>query len=183
MINRYKMAKHFTLTLTDTSLAFARKTDAIVAEVALDGIYVIRTSVGPEHLDRARCVHHDPSLSPVERASRSMKTIDLKVRSIHHRLADQVRPLFLCLLADYVEWHLHEAWRELLFADSDQATGATLIRSPRQNARPGPKRRSPAASTRMAPPSTASRHSSRNSPQSCATPAAPRTPTMPQPLR
>ncbi len=126
VINRYKMAKHFTLIITDTGLTFARKEDAIAAEGALDGIYIIRTSVPPERLDAACCVRHYKSLSQVERAFRSMKTVDLKVRPIHHRLSDRVRAhIFLCMLAYYVEWHLKEAWRELLFADEDQAAKAT----------------------------------------------------------
>ena len=126
VVNRYKMAKHFTLTITDTTLAFARKEDAIAAEAALDGLYIIRTSVTPKRLDSASCVRHYKSLSQVERAFRSMKTVDLKVRPIHHRLSDRVRAhLFLCMLAYYVEWHLKEAWRELLFADQDQAAKAT----------------------------------------------------------
>ena len=125
-IHRYKMAKHFTLTITDTSFAFARKQEAIRAEAALDGIYIIRTSVTAERLDAASCVRHYKSLSQVERAFRSMKTLDLKIRPIHHRLADRVRAhIFLCMLAYYVEWHLREAWRELLFADEDQAAKAT----------------------------------------------------------
>ena len=126
VINRYKMAKHFTLTITDTSLAFARKEDAIIAEAALDGITIIRTSVTPERLDSASCVRHYKSLSQVERAFRSLKTVDLKVRPIHHRLSDRVRAhIFLCMLAYTVEWHMREAWRELLFADEDQAAKAT----------------------------------------------------------
>jgi transposase len=126
VVNRYKVAKHFTLTLTDTTLTFARKEDAIVAEAALDGIYIIRTSVTPERLDSASCVRHYKSLSQVERAFRSLKTVDLKVRPIHHRLSDRVRAhIFLCMLAYYVEWHLKEAWRELLFADEDQAAKTT----------------------------------------------------------
>ena len=126
VINRYKMAKHFTLTITDTSLTFARQEDAIAAEAALDGLYIIRTSVSPERLDSASCVRHYKSLSQVERAFRSMKTVDLKVRPIHHRLSDRVRAhIFLCMLAYYVEWHLKEAWREPLFADEDQAAKTT----------------------------------------------------------
>ena len=116
------MAKHMSLTITDTSMAFARKEDAIAAEAALDGITIIRTSVTPERLDSASCVRHYKSLSQVERAFRSLKTVDLKVRPIHHRLSDRVRAhIFLCMLAYYVEWHLKEAWRELLFADEDQS--------------------------------------------------------------
>ncbi len=114
------------LTITDTTLAFARKGEAIAAEAALDGLYIIRTSVSPERLDSASCVRHYKSLSQVERAFRSMKTVDLKVRPIHHRLADRVRAhIFLCMLATYVEWHLRKAWRGLLFADEDQAAKAT----------------------------------------------------------
>ena len=114
------------MTITDTSFAFARKEDAIIAEAALDGIYIIRTSVTPERLDSASCVRHYKSLSQVERAFRSMKTVDLKVRPIHHRLSDRVRAhIFLCMLAYTVEWHMREAWRELLFADEDQAAKAT----------------------------------------------------------
>ncbi len=144
VINRYKMAKHFTLTIPDTSLTFARKEDAIAAEAALDGIYIIRTSVSPERLDSASCVRHYKSLSQVERAFRSMKTVDLKVRPIHHRLADRVRAhIFLCMLAYYVEWHLKEAWRELLFADEDQAAKAT--RDP-----VAPAERSPGAKAKVA---------------------------------
>ena len=126
IVNRYKMAKPFTRTITDTTFAFARKEDAITAEAALDGPYIIRTSVSPERLDSASCVRHYKSLAQVERAFRSMKTVDLKVRPIHHRLSDRVRAhIFLCMLAYYVEWHLKEAWRELLFADEDQAARAT----------------------------------------------------------
>ncbi|MHB8414336.1 MAG: IS1634 family transposase [Acidiferrobacteraceae bacterium] len=126
VINRYKMAKHMSLTITDTTLTFARKEDAIAAEAALDGIYIIRTSVNAERLDAPSCVRHYKSFSQVERAFRSLKTVDLKVRPIHHRLADRVRAhIFLCLLAYYVEWHLREAWRKLLFADEDQAAKAT----------------------------------------------------------
>lgn len=122
-INRYKMAKHCTLTITDTTLAFARKAEAIRAEAALDGLYIIRTSVTPERLDAPSCVRHYKSLSQVERAFRSLKTVDLKIRPIHHRLADRVRAhIFLCMLSYYVEWHLRAAWRTLLFADEDQAT-------------------------------------------------------------
>ena len=129
VINRYKMAKHFTLTITDTTLVFARKIEAICLEAALDGIYIIRTSVTADRLDSASCVRHYKSLSQVERAFRSMKTVDLKVRPIHHRLSDRVRAhIFLCMLAYHVEWHLKEAWRPLLFADEDQA--AKAIRDP-----------------------------------------------------
>lgn len=144
VVNRYKMAKHVSVTITDTTFTFARKEDAIAAEAALDGIYIIRTSVNAERLDAPSCVRHYKSLSQVERAFRSMKTVDLKVRPIHHRLSDRVRAhLFLCMLAYYVEWHLKEAWRELLFADEDQAAKAT--RDP-----VAPAKRSAAAKAKVA---------------------------------
>jgi len=121
VIDQYKMAKHFDLSIEDNSFAFARKVEHITAEAALDGIYIIRTSVSPAQMDAPQCVRNYKALSNVERAFRSLKTIDLKVRPIHHRTADRVRAhIFLCMLAYYVEWHMREAWRELMFADEDQ---------------------------------------------------------------
>jgi len=119
-INQYKVAKHFELNITDTELAWARKQDSIDAEAALDGVYIVRTSVPAAQMDAPTCVRNYKSLAQVERAFRSIKTIDLKVRPIHHRLADRVRAhIFLCMLAYYVEWHLRETWRELTFADTE----------------------------------------------------------------
>jgi len=129
VINQYKVAKHFDLQIKDHSFAFHRKSDSIAEEAALDGLYIIRTSVPAEDMDSAECVRRYKSLAQVERAFRSLKTVDLKVRPIHHHLADRVRAhIFLCMLAYYVEWHMREAWRELMFADEDQA--AKLTRDP-----------------------------------------------------
>ena len=126
VINQYKVAKHFDLTIEDKAFSFARKRAAIAAEAALDGVYVIRTSVGAAQMEAAQCVRNYKALAHVERAFRSLKTIDLKVRPIHHRLADRVRAhIFLCMLAYYVEWHMREAWRELMFADTDQQAKTT----------------------------------------------------------
>jgi hypothetical protein len=126
VINRYKVAKHFALTITDTAFSFARKPDSIASEAALDGLYIIRTSVPTTQMDAPECVRNYKALANVERAFRSLKTIDLKVRPIHHRTADRVRAhIFLCMLAYYVEWHMREAWRELMFADLDQEAKAT----------------------------------------------------------
>ncbi|CAN7257018.1 IS1634 family transposase [Variovorax sp. LjRoot130] len=126
VINQYKMAKHFELAIGENAFTFARKTDAIAAEAALDGLYIIRTSVSAAQMDAPDCVRHYKSLANVERAFRSLKTIDLKVRPIHHRTADRVRAhIFLCMLAYYVEWHMREAWRELMFADTEQLAKAT----------------------------------------------------------
>ncbi len=126
IINQYKVAKHFELTITDVALSFQRKQDSIDAEAALDGLYIIRTSVPAAQMDAPECVRNYKSLANVERAFRSLKSVDLKVRPIHHRLADRVRShIFLCMLAYYVEWHMREAWRELMFADTDQEAKRT----------------------------------------------------------
>ena len=125
VINQYKVAKHFALAIDDQAFAFTRKSESIAAEAMLDGLYVIRTSVPAQTMDSADCVRHYKSLANVERAFRTLKSVDLRIRPIHHRLADRVRAhIFLCLLAYYVEWHLREVWRELLFADTDQAAKA-----------------------------------------------------------
>jgi transposase len=126
VVNQYKVAKHFELAIADNSFAFARRHEAIATEAALDGIYIIRTSVHAQRMDAADCVRNYKALANVERAFRSLKTVDLKVRPIHHRTADRVRAhILLCMLAYYVEWHMREAWRELTFADTDQAAKAT----------------------------------------------------------
>jgi transposase len=126
VINQYKVAKHFELSIDDNAFTFARKLHAIAAEAALDGIYIIRTTLPAAQMDAPSCVRNYKSLAQVERAFRSLKTVDLKVRPIHHRKADRVRAhILLCMLAYYVEWHMREAWRELMFADTDQAAKAT----------------------------------------------------------
>ena len=126
LVNQYKVAKHFQLTIGDATFTAHRNHDSIAAEAALDGIYIIRTSVRAAQMDGPECVRSYKALANVERAFRSLKTIDLKVRPIHHRLADRVRAhIFLCLLAYYVEWHLREAWRQLMFADTDQHAKTT----------------------------------------------------------
>lgn len=124
VLNKYKMAKHFDLEIEDGKFAWQRKTTAIEAEAALDGLYVIRTSV-PTAMTSEQVVRHYKGLREVERAFRSLKTVDLKIRPIHHRLENRLRAhIFLCMLAYYVEWHLREAWRELLLADEDLAAKA-----------------------------------------------------------
>lgn len=129
VVNQYKVAKHFELAITDDAFSFARLADNIAAEAALDGLYIIRTSVKAERMDAPTCVRTYKSLAQVERAFRSIKTMDLKVRPIHHHLENRVRAhIFLCMLAYYVEWHMRQAWRELMFADEDQA--AKLARDP-----------------------------------------------------
>jgi transposase len=126
IINQYKVAKHFKLQIDEASFTFTRDRQSIAAEAALDGVYIIRTSVDAAHMDSADCVRNYKALANVERAFRSLKTVDLKVRPIHHRTADRVRAhIFLCMLAYYVEWHMREAWRELMFADTEQQAKAT----------------------------------------------------------
>ena len=126
VVNQYKVAKHFELTITDRSFTSTRRAESIAAEAALDGLYIIRTSVPARQMDAPSCVRAYKSLSQVERAFRSIKTMDLKVRPIHHHLETRVRAhIFLCMLAYYVEWHLRQAWRELMFADEDQAAKRT----------------------------------------------------------
>ena len=143
VVNQYKVAKHFELTITDHSFTFWRIANSIAAEAALDGLYIIRTSVQAQRMDAATCVRTYKSLAQVERAFRSIKTMDLKVRPIHHHLEGRVRAhIFLCMLAYYVEWHMREAWRELMFADEDQA--AKLVRDP-----VAPAKRSNAAMTKV----------------------------------
>ena len=143
VVNQYKVAKHVELAIGDTTFTFARKPDSIAAEAALDGLYIIRTSVPVVEMDAPDCVRNYKSLAQVERAFRSLKTMDLKIRPIHHRTADRVcAHIFLCMLAYYVEWHLREAWRELMFADTDQLAKTT--RDP-----VAPAKRSTAALTKV----------------------------------
>jgi transposase len=144
VVNQYKVAKHFVLHIGPGAFAFARNTDSIAAEAALDGVYIIRTSLRSTQMDAAECVRSYKALANVERAFRCLKSVDLKVRPIHHRLADRVRAhILLCMLAYYVQWHMREAWRELMFADTEQQ--AKAARDP-----VAPARRSPAALTKVA---------------------------------
>ncbi len=120
VVNQYKVAKHFTLDIRDDHFAFEIDHDKVAAEAALDGLYVVRTSLEAQRMSPDDTVRSYKRLSQVERAFRSMKTIDLHVRPIHHRLESRVRAhIFLCMLAYYVQWHMLEAWRELLFCDQD----------------------------------------------------------------
>jgi len=122
--NRFKMGKHFQIAITDTQLRYTRDTQRLAADAALDGVYVVRTSVSGETLSTERTVGAYKSLAAVERAFRSLKTVDLAVRPIGHRLAERVRAhVFLCMLAYYVEWHMRQVLAPLLFDDDDKAAG------------------------------------------------------------
>ena len=118
LINKYKMAKHFTLTIDDTHLAIERNTAQIDTEAALDGIYVIRTSVAADTLDAAGVVEAYKNLSRVERDFRSIKVDDLDLRPVFHRLDDRVRAhVLICMLAAYLTWHLRQTWAPLTSTD------------------------------------------------------------------
>lgn len=121
VVDKYKMSKHVVLDIRDDGFDFHLDDDKVSAEAALDGLYVIRTSVPAQRLATDDVVRSYKMLSQVERAFRSLKTIDLDVRPIRHRLEDRVKAhIFLCMLAHYVAWHMMESWRELLFCDEDQ---------------------------------------------------------------
>jgi len=140
-LGRYKMSKHFQFTVTETSFAYERNVDSIAAEAALDGIYVLRTSVAPKLLSAEQTVRDYKRLSVVERAFRSMKSVDLKLRRIHHHLADRVRAhVLLCMLSAYVEWHMKQALSPLLFTDEEPEAGEAL-----RSSVVAPAMRSPAA--------------------------------------
>jgi hypothetical protein len=118
VVDAKKMAKHFELDIGDGVFAYRRRTDAITAEAALDGLYVVRTSVGPGRLDSAAVVETYKRLAAVERDFRALKGDDLLVRPIFHHREDRVRGhLFLCFLAAYLRWHLERAWAPLLYRD------------------------------------------------------------------
>lgn len=121
VIDKFKVGKHFILDIRDDSLHFEIDTQKVAQEAALDGIYVVRTSLPKERMSGDETVRSYKLLSQVERAWRSFKTIDLKVRPIRHHIENRVRAhIFLCMLAYYVQWHMIEAWRPLLFCDEDQ---------------------------------------------------------------
>lgn len=126
VVNKHKVAKHFTLDIRDDAFDLAINEATVTEEARMDGLYVVRTSVPAKRMSADDAVRSYKSLGKVERAFRSMKTLDLHVRPIHHHLEDRVRAhIFLCMLAYYVQWHMAEAWRPLLFADEDQAAKAT----------------------------------------------------------
>jgi transposase len=130
VLDRHKMAKHFELTITDDGFTAVRKTDHIDDEATLDGFYVIRTPVPVTALPSTETVAAYKSLAFVERAFRAIKTVDLEVRPIHHRLADRVRAhILLCMLAYHLEWHMRQALAPILFEDHDRASAAALRKS------------------------------------------------------
>ena len=127
-MGKYKMAKHFHLDITDHSFRYTRNPDSIAREAALDGLYIVRTSLPPSDLDAPGTVTAYKSLSRVERAFRCLKTVDLKVRPVHHHAPNRVRAhVLLCMLAYYVEWHMRRCLAPLLFDDHDPRFCPTLL--------------------------------------------------------
>lgn len=136
-IGKYKMGKHFHTTITDTTFTYHRDQAGIDAEAALDGIYVLRTSVNAQALDLAAVVEGYKNLANVERDFRIIKSDDLDLRPIHHRLGDRVKAhVLICLLACYLTWHLRKAWAPLTFTDQTP---------PKRDNPVAPAQRSPAA--------------------------------------
>jgi len=125
--NKYKVAKYFQLTITDAAFTFEVKDERVAAEAALDGLYVIRTSVAQTDMTAEQAVLNYKRLAEVERAFRTLKGIDLQVRPIRHRLEARVRAhILLSMLAYYVQWHMIEAWAPLTFADQAGDDAARL---------------------------------------------------------
>jgi hypothetical protein len=120
VIGKYKMGKHFHRTITDTGFTYHRNQAAIDTEAALDGVYVIRTSIEADALSPAEVVEAYKDLAGIERDFRSIKTDDLQVRPIRHRLEDRVKAhLLICMLARYLVWHLQKSWAPLTFTDEN----------------------------------------------------------------
>ncbi len=128
LLGRFKMGKHFKLDISETGFTYQRDADGIAAEAALDGLYVIRTSVEEAKLDANEVVRSYKLLAGVERAFKTLKSVDLQVRPVHHRLADRVRAhIFICMLAYYVRWHLERAWAPLLFKDEARPVAEDVV--------------------------------------------------------
>jgi hypothetical protein len=128
VVGRYKMAKHYTLDIANDTFVFTRDQDQITAEAALEGIYVIRTTVPVEQMDAAKVVATYKSLARVERDFRSIKAIDLDLRPIHHWTETRVRAhVFICMLAAYLTWHLRQAWAPLTFTDENRPEAADPV--------------------------------------------------------
>ncbi len=145
VIDKHKMAKHFALDITETSFGFARKAAAIAAEAALDGVYAVRTSLPATALDDSATVRSYKSLALVERAIRSIKTVDIHVRPVYHWLADRVRAhVCLCMLAYYLEWHMRQRLAPMLYDDTDKETAEA-----RRSSVVAKAQRSPAAVTKQ----------------------------------
>ena len=135
ILARYKVGKHFQWQISGGNFSYRRELEGIAAEAALDGLYVIRSSVSSERLSSAELVRSYKQLAQAERAFKAMKSIDLEVRPVHHRLADRVRAhVFICMLAYYVRWHLERAWAPLLFRDEAKPVAQDVVAPARRSA-------------------------------------------------
>ena len=135
VLNKYKMAKHFEVTITDDSLTAERKQAQIQAETRLDGIYVIRTPVPAGDLDAAGIVTAYKNLKYVERDFRHIKSDDLDLRPVFHRLDKRVRGhVLICMLAAYLTWHLRQAWAPLTYTDEEPPAPADPVTAARRSA-------------------------------------------------
>jgi len=138
VVNKYKVAKHFQLSIEEGGFTYRVLDEKVAAEAAVDGLYVIRISLSEEQASAEDAVRYYKDLAKVEKAFRALKSIDLAVRPIYHYLEKRVRAhIFLCMLAYYVQWHMKEAWREMMFSDEDQQAKKT--RDPVAPAKRSPK--------------------------------------------
>jgi transposase len=137
VLGKRKVGKHFTTTITEKTFSFTRDDAAIAAEAALDGFYVVRTNLAAEQCDAASTVRAYKNLAVVERAFRSLKTVDLELRPVYHWTAPRVRAhVLLCMLAYYLEWHMRQCLAPILFDDHDPVAREAQRKSPVAKARP-----------------------------------------------
>ena len=170
------MAKHFHISIADEAFSFAQNPLSIAAEAALDGIYVIRTNLSAAQSDAAATVLAYKSLSGVEHAFRSLKTVDLELRPVFHWTAPRVRAhVLLCMLAYYLQWHMRQSLASMLFDELDQVSRDAQTTSP--VARPSPRRRRAARPPANAPSPQRANHSrcTASTPCSAISPRSPAT--------
>src|SRR5205823_5768576 len=152
VLGRRKMAKHFQISISDDAFGFARNDAAIAAEAALDGIYVVRTNLPAAQSDATATVRAYKSLSGVEHAFRSLKTVDLELRPVFHWTAPRVRAhILLCMLAYYLQWHMRQSLAPMLFDEPDPAARDAQRTSPAAKAEPSPAALRKAARKRTEP--------------------------------
>ena len=152
MLGRRHMAKHFHISIADDAFSFSQNPLSIAAEAALDGIYVVRTNLPAEHSDAAATVRAYKSLSGVEHAFRSLKTVDLELRPVFHWTAPRVRAhVLLCMLAYYLQWHMRRSLAPMLFDEPDPAARQAQRTSPVAKAEASPAAHRKAARKRTDP--------------------------------
>ena len=135
VLDKHKVGKHFEVTIDEGRISVHRREKQIAAEAALDGIYVLRTSVSAKHMDSVAVVRAYKSLANVERAFRTLKSVDLQIRPLYHWSEDRVRAhVLLCMLAYYVQWHMQQAWAPLLFRDEQPAPAENPVAPARRSA-------------------------------------------------